>query len=260
MNNYIGVTEFPGEKVPREQFERLCHRYYWASFFCKGKDVVEVACGSGFGAYFLSLHSKSFTAGDYSREMVEIAIKNTQHRINISQYDATQMPYENNSKDVIIICEAIYYLPDVQLFFEECKRVLRLSGKLLIVSANKDLVDFNPSPFSHKYLGVSELSNLLDNLNWRSQFFGYVDITKSSLRQEIFRPIKQLAVKLNLIPKTMDGKRFLKRLVFGKMVDVPRELSDGMMQYKRPTEIIKNSPDRVHKVIYCLAEPNHNHK
>ena len=59
MEDFITVTEFPGEEVPYEQFHRLCHRYYWASDFCKDKDVVEVACGSAFGLSYLSMISKS---------------------------------------------------------------------------------------------------------------------------------------------------------------------------------------------------------
>lgn len=73
------------------------------------------------------------------------------------QFDAQNMPHADNSMDVIIIFEAIYYLPSAERFVSECKRVLRDGGRVLVVTANKDLYDFNPSPHSYKYYGVIEL-------------------------------------------------------------------------------------------------------
>ena len=256
MEDFIKVTEFPGEEVPYEQLLRLCHRYYWAAQFCKDKDIVEVACGSGFGLSYLSNFARSIEAGDYSDEIVEIARGITGSQINILQYDATNMPYEDSSKDVIIIFEAIYYLPKLDKFLNECKRVLKSSGKLLIVTANKDLYDFNPSPFSYSYLGVLELSKSLKAFSFSTKFYGFIDTELVSLRQKILRPLKKIAVRLNLIPNTMDGKRFLKRLVFGKMVTVPGQLGDGTTSYEDPEEISPGSSDHRHKVIYCIAQLN----
>ena len=47
--DYSTVTEVGGDDVSRAQVERLCHRYYWAGAYCLGKDVLEVACGTGAG-------------------------------------------------------------------------------------------------------------------------------------------------------------------------------------------------------------------
>jgi len=62
------------------------------------------------------------------------------------------MPFEDKSKDVIILFEAIYHIPDADRFVKECVRVLWPGGKVLVGTANKDLYDFNPSPYSYKYL------------------------------------------------------------------------------------------------------------
>ena len=44
--DYLSVTEISGDEVTKEQIDRLCNRYYWAGRYCKGRDVVEVACGT----------------------------------------------------------------------------------------------------------------------------------------------------------------------------------------------------------------------
>ena len=39
--DFISVTEIAGDDVSQEQVDRLCNRYYWASGYCKGKDVLD---------------------------------------------------------------------------------------------------------------------------------------------------------------------------------------------------------------------------
>ena len=124
-DDYITVTEIAGDEVTQEQVIRLCNRYFWAGNYCAGKDVIEVACGSGQGLSYLSGISKSLEAGDYSGDILAIARKHYEDRIKLRQFDAQDMPFEDQSKDVIILFEAIYYIPDPEEFIKECLRVLR---------------------------------------------------------------------------------------------------------------------------------------
>jgi len=158
--DYLSVTEISGSYVSREQIERICNRYYWAGKYCNNKDVLEVACGTGQGLGYLLKIAKSLNAGDYSEKILEIAREHYGNRITLKQFDAQNMPYKDNSIDVIILFEAIYYLPSVEKFISECRRVLRDRGKVLIATVNKDLYDFNPSLYSCKYYGVVELKEL----------------------------------------------------------------------------------------------------
>jgi SAM-dependent methyltransferase len=148
--NYVSVTEIAGDEVTREQIDRLCNRYYWAGQYCVNKDVVEVACGSGQGLGYLFNIANTLEAGDYSEDILAIARRHYGDRILLRRFDARAMPFDDSSKDVIILFEAIYYLPDVEEFVRESKRILRPDGKVLIATANKDLYDFNPSPYSHQ--------------------------------------------------------------------------------------------------------------
>ena len=142
-NDYISVTEISWEQVSKEQIERLCHRYYWAGTWCAGKDVVEVACGTGQGLGYIKGLSKSLEAGDISKPILDIAKQHYKDKISLSKFSAQEMPFSDSSKNVILLFEAIYYLPDANQFLNECKRVLRPGGKMLIATANKDLYDFN---------------------------------------------------------------------------------------------------------------------
>jgi hypothetical protein len=237
-----------------EQLDRLQNRYIWAKQFCDGRDVVEVACGTGPGLGLLASVAKSLEAGDYSASMVDRCRSHYGERIRISRFDAQSMHFPDSSKDVVIICEALYYLPDAARFFDECRRVLRPKGRLIIVSANKDLPDFNPSPYSHRYLGPVELGQSLRPLGFSVACFGYLRVDAVSARQKLLRPLKRFAVALGLVPKTMKGKLLLKRMVFGQLAPMPAELTGTASTYTEPTVISADAPDRRHKVIYCVAE------
>lgn len=247
------VTELAGTEITQEQLERLYHRYYWAGKFCKDKDVVETACGVAPGIGYLATLAKSIVAGDYSEKILQIARQHYETRFDLKQFDAQAMPLEDNSKDIVLLFEAIYYLPLAEKFVSECRRVLRNSGKVLIVTTNKDITAFNPSPFTHTYYGVVEIKELFERYGFTIACFGYSSIKEVSIRQKILQPVKWLAVHLNLIPKTMDGKKFLKRIVFGKLTQMPPEIKEGMMPYKEPISLPTDQPDREYKVIYCIA-------
>lgn len=252
-NDYISVTEIAGDEVTQEQVDRLCNRYYWAGKYCSGKDVVEVACGTGQGLGYLSGITKSFEGGDYSDAILSIARRHYGERIALRQFDAQDMPFEDKSKDVIILFEAIYYIPDVEKFVSECKRILRPGGKVLIATANKDLYDFNPSPHSYRYYGVVELRDLFAGHGFTTEFYGDTPLDEVSILQRVLRPVKKFVVDFGLMPKSMAGKKLLKRIVFGGLVKMPAEITAETSQYIEPTRISSKRPDTEHKVIYCVA-------
>src|ERR1035437_9187839 len=158
--DFASVTELVGDEIAQEQLDRLCHRYYWGGTFCAGKDVIEAACGIGPGLGYLAARARTFCAGDVTPGILAIAQRQYGGRVELRQFDAQEMPFDDNSKDVIILFEAMYYLPSAETFIGECRRVLRDRGKVLIVTANKDLYDFNRSPYSTRYYGVVELNEV----------------------------------------------------------------------------------------------------
>lgn len=252
--DFLSVTELAGDEVSREQVERICDRYYWAAEFCKDKDVVEVACGTGQGLGYLNKKASSLAAGDVSTPMIERAKSHYEDRFPLQVFDASEMPFEDGSKDVIIIFEALYYLPDVDAFFKECQRVLRPGGRVLLTTANKDLFDFNPSPHSHEYLGVTELKSRFGKMGFEARFWGGTPVGSVSWKQKVLRPVKKIAVTLGLMPKTMAGKKLLKKIVFGGLVRMPLEIDEKTSAYNKPDSISGDSPNRDFKVIYCEAQ------
>lgn len=251
--HFVDVTEIAGQQISAEQLYRTCHRYHWAAQFATGKDVLEVACGSGPGLGLLNSVANSLQAGDVSAEVLARATKSYGDRFSLQVFPAYPLPFDDSSFDVVLMFEALYYLDDPRQFFAEAHRVLRPGGKLLIVTANKDLFDFTPSPYSHIYLGVRELAAALGDSGFTPTFGGLIDVKYVPMRQRLLRPAKLLASRLGLIPKTMHGKEWLKRLFFGSLTAMPADISGKPFTYQPLIDIDQAAADTRHKVIYCDA-------
>jgi len=254
MTSFVEVTELAGDEVSQEQVDRVCTRYAWALGYASGKDVLEVACGTGPGLGLLKSAARSLVAGDISDPILERARAHYGDRIDIRKLDAHSLPFPDRSLDVVIIFEALYYVPDAERFADECRRVLRPGGVVLVSNANKDLFDFNPSPHSHVYHGVLELGQMFGKRGFSSRFWGDVPVASVSFKQKLLRPVKRAVVALNLMPKSMAGKKLLKRLVFGQMQPFPAEIQPAMLAASSSlVSIAGNGPDQKHKVILCEA-------
>lgn len=251
--DFLALTEVSGDDVTREQVARLARRYYWAGRYCRGQDVLEVACGTGQGIGYLGSLARSITAGDFWAPALQVARRHYGSRFDFLQFDAQDMPFRDGGFDVVLNFEALYYIKDVDQFFGEARRVLRPGGRLLIATANKDLYDFNPSPHSHRYLGVLELEEELSRHGFTTEVFADTPLGTVSIRQRALRPVKALASRLGLIPRSMAGKKLLKRLVFGGLVSMPPEIDAGTAPNVEPVPLAPGRPDHAHKVIFCAA-------
>lgn len=254
MENFVEVTELAGDDVSAEQVERVCTRYAWALNYSQGRDVLEVACGTGPGLGMLQSEARSLVAGDISDEILARARAHYRERVDIRRMDAMELPFADGSLDVVIIFEALYYVPEADRFASECARVLRPGGVVLVSNANKDLFDFNPSPYSHVYHGVVELGQLFGPRGFDCSFWGDVPVAQVSWRQKLLRPIKRTVVTLGLMPQSMAGKKLLKRLVFGQMEAFPPEIAKSQLPDNLAlTSLPAGQPDRKHKVLLCAA-------
>ncbi len=251
--DYSTVTEATGYRVTRDQLSRLHHRYCFAAQYCHEKDVLEVACGSGQGLGYLARKARRVVGGDYTAALVEAARRHYGGRVPVQRLDAHRLPFEPASFDVVILYEALYYLERPELFLQECRRVLRDRGVLLLCTVNREWSDFNPSPYSARYFSARELRDLLGEHAFEAEFFKAFPVSPDGMRDRVVSSVKRAAVRLGLMPKTMRGKEFLKRLVFGRLEPLPPEVTDEMGPYSPPVPLTLDEYDPQFKVLYAVA-------
>ena len=255
LPDFSTITETPLTRASTEQMSVLYTRYSLARSHSCGKDVLEAACGAGMGLGYLAEVARSVTAGDIDAGNCNLAKRTYVGRpaIVIEQFDAMRLPYPNETFDVVILFEALYYLPDADLFLREARRVLRPGGELLISSVNCEWGGFNPSPYSTRYFTADELGRKLLENGFRHELLVGFRESEGGAASKAVQFVKRLAVKLKLIPKTMKGKELLKRIVFGPLAPIPAELQQGDArcgELYRTQEILKRSR---YKMFYAIA-------
>ena len=254
--DYTGVTELPGNLAHREQLSILMTRYHWAAQYARDREVLEAACGAGQGLGYLRRTARRVVGGDIDPNNLAYAEKYYRGRagIEVQQFDAQQMPFDDGSFDLVLLFEAIYYLPHPERFFAEAYRVLRPQGQVLVSSVNCQWPGFNPSPYSVRYYPAEELADLAQQAGFEVQMWvGFPD-RADSLRGRIIRALRRAAAALRLIPKTMRGKAWLKRLFYGPLEPVPPELHEGLAQPEPLTPITPSIPISLYKMLYLLGQ------
>jgi ubiquinone/menaquinone biosynthesis C-methylase UbiE len=147
------------------------HRYAIAMEFTKGKKVLDIACGEGYGVNLLAINAAHITGIDIDNITIEKA-KNKYKAGNITFKTGSvlEIPAENNSYDVITCFETLEHTSHHDKMLSELKRVLAPSGLLFISTPEKRNYSDTPNhknPFHEKELYGNEFKDLL------SRFFGY---------------------------------------------------------------------------------------
>lgn len=99
----------------------------------QGKDVLEIGCGSGYGAYLLSqLSPKSYIGLDIMEEQIALAKKQYPQFNFILQGAEDLSQFADASKDVVVIFGVLHHIPDWRKTVDEIARVLKPNGSLFL--------------------------------------------------------------------------------------------------------------------------------
>lgn len=247
------ITEISGELASPEDQARLLQRYHWAADFCAGKEILELACGSGQGLAFLTNRARSAIGADLSLENLEKGRRQHPEVAGWVLMDAHKLPFSDASADVILILEALYFMENPVTVLEECHRVLRPGGSLLISVNNKDMPGFHRNQYGCNYFNLEEVASAIAGRGFSVDCFTGFPVADFSLRQKFFSPIKALAGRLGLIPRSMFLRQIIKPLVFGRPTRMPVNLSDPAVRPEPPSPVSADLPTHNFKILYCIG-------
>ena len=138
-----GALEFTGERfvpgVPGEIWYEHWHRYHFVAPLVAGREVLDIACGYGYGSALLARRAKHVTGGDISSEAIEharvryAATANVEFRLA----DCAALPFADASFDAVVSFETIEHIAAQDIFLDEVRRVLRPGGLVILSCPNK---------------------------------------------------------------------------------------------------------------------------
>lgn len=135
---------FTGERFVPEQVREIryehWHRYAFALSYVAGREVLDCACGEGYGADLLARRAARVVGADLSGEAVAHARRRYgRHRGNLEFIEAecTRLPLETDGFDVVVCFETLEHVHAQEAMLDEFRRVLRPDGLLVLSSPDK---------------------------------------------------------------------------------------------------------------------------
>ena len=180
--------EFTGERVvpgktPPEIYREHTDRYVFAKTLTENKDVLDVACGTGYGVgYLVDKGAGRVTGVDLSAEAVSYCRDwfGDSGKTGFVCADGSKLPFADSSFDVVVSFETLEHIRAYRRFLAECKRVLKDSGILICSTPNRRIfspdVAKPPNPFHFKEFWPEEYYRLLSRFYADIKFYGQCDV------------------------------------------------------------------------------------
>lgn len=197
----------PGTREFKLQYAEHIQRYIFVGGYIKNKSVLDIACGAGYGTYYLAKHGAKYIAGADISVNTIIYAKETYRKDNLDfmAFNAEQIAKINKKFDVIVSLETIEHLKNYTKFIKGTTKVLKSEGILILSTPNKQVIGNGNNHFHIHEFSVEELKLAL------SKYFDPVIIYGQHLRPEntqgIFRHHNCILLFLQL------ARRYIRMLI-----------------------------------------------
>ncbi len=148
---YRKDMEFTGERVvpgktPQTIYDEHIYRYIFAASLTENKVVLDVACGTGYGAgYMAEKRAGQVVGADMSMAAVDYARERfgEDNKARFVCANAVKLPFTDNAFDIVVSFETIEHIRQYRKFLAECRRVLKEDGLLICSTPNRRI--FSPN-------------------------------------------------------------------------------------------------------------------
>ena len=233
------LTE-PKETRPKEKWKSVEEyvlylkqfaAYKFAKRFVINKKVLELGCGAGYGADYVSNFASDFVAIDMSKMNISYCqTKYPKGNLVFIPSDATKLPFKNNQFDVAISFQVIEHIEPkfVLNYLTEIKRVLKADGIFICSTPNKKLrlLPFQKpwNPEHIKEYNNKEFKNLLSKVFKEVKIYGLsasegaLSIERARVKQDplnvyiifpLYRLMKVVMPSSYFVQLKEIGKRFI---------------------------------------------------
>lgn len=190
------VLEFTGERVvpgrvDADLWNEHLSRYLFATRVARGKRVIDLGCGAGYGTAELARTAASVIGIDLAADAVDWASSQyTSSNIRFQQASCDNVPIEDASVDLAVSFEVIEHLEQPETLLAEARRILAADGLFIVSTPNIDYYaeareEIGPNPYHHHEFSFDEFQETL------LRYFSHVTIyTQNHVPAVAFQPIK----------------------------------------------------------------------
>jgi SAM-dependent methyltransferase len=161
---FTGERVVPGKTPPFLVLEHLV-RYRFAARSAAGCTVLDVGCGTGYGASILAAKARLVVGVDNAPEAIQYAQENYPGgNLRFAVADCRNLPYPDGSFDLAVMFEVIEHIAEQEQCLREIRRILLPDGILILSTPNaarSTKVIEEPNPYHAKELSEDELRELL---------------------------------------------------------------------------------------------------
>jgi GT2 family glycosyltransferase/SAM-dependent methyltransferase/glycosyltransferase involved in cell wall biosynthesis len=160
-----GERMIPAHHAGTMMYAEHMSRYKFAAQFARGKRVLDVASGSGYGAELLKAAGASDVVGlDYNLDALAYSLRtHARGKPEFLAGDAQVLPFSSASFDLIVSFETLEHVPEPERMLSELRRVLRDDGILVVSTPNRG-VYLEGNPFHLHEMTYDEFSAALAGL------------------------------------------------------------------------------------------------
>jgi ubiquinone/menaquinone biosynthesis C-methylase UbiE len=233
----------------RDAIDHL-HRYAIVNTYIRGKIVLDIACGEGYGSYLMSDKAALVYGVDIDSNTVsEAKIKYNKPNIKFNVGSTDNIPLEDASIDVIVSFETIEHHDKHERMMLEIKRVLKPSGVLILSTPDKlyysDNRNFN-NKFHIKELYKSEFIQLVSKYFKKYQLLNQMYVNGNSIIKNDLDTKKMTIYTGDFFNVTLIEPELLYLISISSDNDFKKQeasIFDG-------SKIIKHISDKIAKLIY----------
>jgi SAM-dependent methyltransferase len=173
---------------PRNKEIRIIKRFSRV----KGKDILEIGCGSGRLSFPLSKGAKSYVGIDTDRKAVAEASRRTKTLKNVSfkHGSGAKLAFDDATFDGVFMFMALHEIPPATQArtLSEAKRVLKLGGGLVIVE---------PLPYGEVQSLYDVFNSALRHMDHPRAVLHAQKVMADSMRKGAFKPVKRMKYRID---------------------------------------------------------------
>lgn len=175
-------------------------RYRFALPMCRGRRVLDAACGVGYGAHTLAREATHVIALDRSPEALRTGERRyAAANLTFCGADCEALPLGDATIDAVCSFETIEHLSNPEAFLAEVARVLRPHGTFIVSTPNAQRTTARPqNPHHHQEWSAVDFEHLLRQRFRDVKIYG--QSRRESVTARVLKRVDVFKVRARLLP------------------------------------------------------------